>query len=275
MRKEKNRWLFLCWHSCNQLKSATGVDVVLLSSGQERERESPPGDTIAHGLHAVEFWRAQTYTYVNIVHCLVCVLVVIIYCTLPKAKKNLYNRAVLQHNISLLILGGILTVLGLCQLSEECPLNDLAIRLLWLSLQYFTNATVFWLHALSLGITPMISQLCWISASEKRDNEDRKLLFYVLAAYDGALLPTITAALFEFVPLIPGDHPLKANFIIEASNVLMSAPWFFGTLLVCFNRLVVLKLCRTLQPVLWLVIITSSARAVHQLTNGFSYNTRR
>lgn len=287
-------------------------------------------DTIIHGLEGVKFWGAQTYMYVNIVHFFACAVVVIIYCSMPKANKNFYNRAVLQHNVSLLLVGGILALLGLCQLTDSCPFNDLAIRLLWLSLQYFTNATVFWLNAVSFDVTLMISRLCWISASEKRDDEDRKLLVYALAAYGGALLPTITAGLFEFAPQIAHDYWLKANFT-EAANgprpivnmyffllpactlfcnnllfvvttynivrvqrstelatenqkvllreryflflrlyVLMGAPWFFGAVLACLNRLALLKVCRTMQPVLWMIVLASRAKIVHRLTKSFA-----
>lgn len=288
-------------------------------------------DTIIHGLGAVTFWGAQTYMYVNIVHFLACIAVVIIYCTLPVAHKNLYNRVVLRHNVSLLIVGGILTLLGFCHLINDCLLNKVVVRLLWLNLQYFTNATVFWLNVVCFDMTLVITRFCWIPANGYRDDDDRKLTVYSILVWGGALVPTLMAAIFEFVPQVPSDFPLKANFT-EASNgprlivnmyffllpactllcnnflfalttyniirvqrstqlavenqenllrkkyflflrlyLFMGAPWFFGMVLACLNELVVLKVCRTLQPVLWLIMLASRRKIRLQLARRFGW----
>ena len=290
-----------------------------------RNSNSSP-DTIIHGLGGVIFWGAQTYMYVNIVHFFACVLVTFIYCALPTVNKNLYNRIVLRHNVSLLILGGILTVLGYCQVSE-CPFNSVATRVLWLSLQYFSNATVFWLNIVCFDITLTITRFCRIPNTGDRKDEDRKLIVYSMLVWGGALIPTMMAAIFEFVPQIPKDFILKANFM-EASNgpkpivnmyffllpactllfnnllfvvttykiikiqkstelavhnqkrllrekyfiflrlyLLMGAPWFFGTVMACLNMLVLLKICRTVQPVLWLFMLISHNKMKQYITN--------
>ncbi|XP_014213088.2 uncharacterized protein LOC106642741 [Copidosoma floridanum] len=270
-------------------------------------------------LKGVMFWGAQTYMYINIIHFFMCILVVIIYCALSDKNKNLYNRLVLRHNICLLLLGGILTLLGYCHM-YKCCYGNLVTRLFWLSLQYFTNATVFWLNVICFDMTLVITRLSWIFNIVRREDENQKLIIYSLFVWCGALIPTLTAAIFEFVPLVPNDFFMKVNFI-EASKgprpvvnmyfflvpahtlffnnllfvfttysivkiqqstklaiknqesllrkqyflflrlyVFMGAPWFFGTVLACFNKLVVLKMCRLMQPILWLIMLASRSK---------------
>lgn len=212
-------------------------------------------------------------------------LVVLMYYTLSDANKNLYNGAVMRHNASLLMLVGILILLGYCQLSD-CQFNKVTTRLLWLSLQYFTIVTIFWLNVICFDMTLVITRFCWIPAAGDREDENQKIVIYSILAWGGAMVPSVLAAFFEFIPQIPSDFLWKANFM-EASNgprlfvvttysivkvqrstevamknqkillrkkyilflrlyLFMGAPWFFGTVLAGLNKLAVLKVCRML-----------------------------
>ncbi|KAK2584502.1 hypothetical protein KPH14_006875 [Odynerus spinipes] len=271
---------------------------------------------IATKLDAVVFWGAKTYMSTNMAHVVLCIVVVVTYLTVAELRKGVYNRAVLRHNICLLALGCILTVLAYCDLCE-CPLNDNLTIFLWLLLQYFTLATVFWLNVICFGMTLCITRFRWtMGPGANTDRENcRRMLFYGLFAWGGALLPTVIAAIFEYTPGIPTNFPLKPNYLryrlgpnptvnlyffaiplltLFCNNVLflfttykilriqrstkiatknqssvltkkyflflrlyllMGAPWFFGCLLACLNKLVILKICRLIQPILWLFML--------------------
>ncbi|KAL2727507.1 G-protein coupled receptor Mth2-like [Vespula maculifrons] len=157
------------------------------------------------------FWGAKTYMLTNIAHMILCIVVVVTYLSVPELRKGVYNHAVLRHNISLLGLGSILTFLSYCQY----PLDDNLTILLWLLLQYFTLATVFWLNVICFDMTLCITRFRWtvgLGANNERDKY-RRLLLYGVFAWGGALLPTVVAGIFEYTPGIPKNFPLKPNYV--------------------------------------------------------------
>lgn len=273
------------------------------------------------------FWGAKTYMLTNIAHMILCIIVVVTYLSVPELRKGVYNRAVLRHNISLLGLGCILTFLSYCQY----PLDDNLTILLWLLLQYFTLATVFWLNVICFDMTLSITRFRWtvgLGANNERDKY-RRLLLYDVFAWGGALLPTVVAGIFEYTPGIPKNFPLKPNYVryclgpnptvnfyffviplitlfcnnvlflfttykiirIQSSTkmatknqssllikkyflflrlyLLMGAPWFFGTLLACLNKLVILKICRLIQPILWLFMLLTRKNIRQKIADVF------
>nr|XP_050850379.1 G-protein coupled receptor Mth2-like [Vespula vulgaris] len=273
------------------------------------------------------FWGAKTYMLTNIAHMILCIVVVVTYLSVPELRKGVYNHAVLRHNISLLGLGSILTFLSYCQY----PLDDNLTILLWLLLQYFTLATVFWLNVICFDMTLCITRFRWtvgLGANNERDKY-RRLLLYGVFAWGGALLPTVVAGIFEYTPGIPKNFPLKPNYVryclgpnptvnfyffviplitllcnnvlflfttykiirIQSSTkiatknqssvltkkyflflrlyLLMGAPWFFGTLLACLNKLVILKICRLIQPILWLFMLLARKNIRQKIADRF------
>ncbi|XP_032667760.1 uncharacterized protein LOC116842525 [Odontomachus brunneus] len=294
------------------------------ASGKKGEETVRRGN----GLRAVVFWGAQTYMDTNVAHVVLCIIVVAVYLSLPELGKSIYNRAVLRHNICLLLQGCILTLLGYCDLCE-CPMTDNLAVFLWIVLQYFTNATGFWLNVVCFDMTLSITKFRWMMGSGRRTSreENRRLLFYSLFAWGGALIPAIVALILEYCPGIPEDFPLKPNYrrylggpnivvnlyffgiplltlfwnnvlfvfttykiiCIQRSTeiatrgqnnalrkkyflflqlyLLMGAPWFFGSLLACLNNLVILKVCRLTQPILWLLMLAGHKKLRRKLTN--------
>ncbi|XP_063978662.1 probable G-protein coupled receptor Mth-like 1 [Diachasmimorpha longicaudata] len=270
------------------------------------------------GLGSVIFWGAQTYMSTNLAHMILCIVVVLVYLSVPELGRGLYNRAVVRHNICLLMQGVVLQLLGYCEL-KDCRINDHVMILLWLILQYFTIATVFWLNGISFDMTLAITKFRWIgqNAHKSGEVESRKLLMYSIFAWGGPLLPALLAALCDYIPQVPQHFVLKPNylnyrngpsavvnlyffllpaFVLLLNNILfvftthrivkiqrsteiatrnqkniltkkyflflrlyllMGAPWFFGMLLACLNILIVLKICRMIQPILWLVMLTT------------------
>ncbi|KAI4501210.1 hypothetical protein M0802_003583 [Mischocyttarus mexicanus] len=85
------------------------------------------------------FWGTSSYMPSNTAHMVFCILVVVIYMAIPELRKGIYNQAVLQHNISLLGLGLVLSILNY----GKYPMADDLIIILWLCMQFFTVATVF------------------------------------------------------------------------------------------------------------------------------------
>ncbi|XP_012288231.1 probable G-protein coupled receptor Mth-like 1 [Orussus abietinus] len=289
----------------------------------------PSGDgspSAFYDLDMVVFWGAQTYMSTNIAHVVFCIVVVVIYVSIPQLGRTLHDRAILRHNVALLMLGSILTLLGYFDLCG-CPPTDTITTLLWLLLQFFTLATVFWLNVICFDMTLAITSFRRVPATSERDDraENRKLLIYDAFAWGGALLPTTIAAVFEYWPNVPKDFPLKPNYIdyrkgpnvmvnlyffgipmltLLCNNVLfvfttckivwiqrtteiatqnqtsalrtnyflflrlyllMGAPWFFGSLLACLNKLIVLKICRLIQPILWLLMLATDRRLRHDI----------
>ncbi|XP_011310466.1 uncharacterized protein [Fopius arisanus] len=270
------------------------------------------------GLCSVVFWGAQTYMSTNLAHMILCTVVVLVYLSVPELGRGLYNRAVVRHTICLLMQGVTLQVLGYCEL-KACPINDHIMILLWLVLQYFTIATVFWLNGICFDMTLAIIKFRWIAQTSHKTSEveSRKLLMYSIFAWGGPFLPTLLAALCDYIPYVRSDFVLKPNylnyskgpsvvvnlyffllpaFVLLLNNILfvlttykiikiqrsteiatrnqsnvltkkyflflrlyllMGAPWFFGMALACFNILIVLKICRMIQPLLWLLMLTT------------------
>ncbi|XP_020279682.1 uncharacterized protein LOC109852691 [Pseudomyrmex gracilis] len=268
-----------------------------------------------NSLGTVFFWGAQTYMDTNVAHVVLCIVVVAVYLSVPELGKNIYNRAILRHNLCLLLQGSLLMFLGFCEL-RNCQINDNFAIFMWIMQQYFTNATVFWLNVICFDMTLSITRFRWIVGSDQRTSqaENRRLLIYGIFAWGGALIPAIVAFILEYSPGIPEDFPLKPNyrryrggpnfvvniyffsiplftlfwnnilfifttykiiriqrstkiatrnqtnvlrkkyFLFLQMYLLMGAPWFFGLLFACMNKLVVLKICRLIWPILWLLI---------------------
>ncbi|XP_015185516.1 PREDICTED: uncharacterized protein LOC107071232 isoform X2 [Polistes dominula] len=275
------------------------------------------------------FWGSRSYMATNAAHMIISIIVVLIYLFIPELRKGNYNHSVLQHNISLLGLGCILSYLCYC----KYPLADNLVIILWLSLQFFTVATFFWLNVICFDMTLCITRFRWtvgLSGNKEKDKYKR-ILIYSVFAWGGALLPTVVAAIFEYTPGIPKNFPMKPNYVryclgpnpivnlyffalplitLFCNNVLflfttykivriqrsteiatknqssaltkkyflflrlylfMGAPWFFGSLLACLNKLVILKLCRLIQPILWLFMLLARKDIRHKIANRFCF----
>lgn len=300
-------------------------------SPEERHRSQ------IHNLGAVIFWGAQTYMSTNIAHVVLCTIVVVIYLSVPQLQRGLYNRAVVRHNICLMMTGVVLQMLGFCELGN-CQFNDYLMIFSWLSLQYFTIATVFWLNVICYDMTLAITKFRWITGAGQHDNidENRKIFIYGLFAWGGSFLPVILAGLCDYIPSVPKDFILKPNYLkfrdgpspivnlyfflvpaftlllnnilfiyttfkiikiqrstqIATSNqknllkkkyflflrlyLLMGAPWFFGMVLACLNKLVLLKTCRLIQPSLWLLILATHKYVITKIKSlSASYKRRK
>ncbi|EFN86210.1 uncharacterized protein LOC105181678 [Harpegnathos saltator] len=301
-------------------------DTANSSSGKDKEKKKVV--CRGHGLRAVIFWGAQTYMDTNLAHVVLCIIVVTVYLTVPELSKSIYNRAVLRHNACLLLQGCILTFLGYCDL-YECSMTVSSIVFLWIVLQYFTNATGFWLNVICFDMTLSITRFRWMAGSGQRSSreENRRLLLYGVFVWAGALIPAVVALVLEYCPGIPEDFPLKPNyrryrdgpnvvvnlyffgiplltlfwnnvlfvfttykiiriqrsteiatqsqnnalrkkyFLFLQLYLLMGAPWFFGLLLACLNNLVILKVCRLTQPILWLLMLAGHKKLRRKLTD--------
>lgn len=306
------------------ITTITTIDVTSNVTRDDRE------EIVHHSndLRMVFFWGAQTYMDTNVAHVILCTIVVVVYLSVPKLGKSIYNRAVLRHNVCLLLQGCILMFLGFCELCE-CPMSDDFATFLWIMLQYFTNATVFWLNVICFDMTLSITRFRWMvgSGQQTSQEENRRLLMYGVLAWGGALIPAIVAFILEFYPGIPDDFPLKPNyrqyrdgpnFIVNLyffgiplltlfwNNVLfvfttykiiriqqsteiatrnntnalkkkyflflqlyllMGAPWFFGLLFACLNKLVILKICRMIWPILWLLMLATHKKIRRKIAN--------
>lgn len=283
------------------------------------------------GLGSVVFWGAQTYMSTNLAHMILCIAVIIVYLSVPELGRGLYNRAVVRHTICLLMQGVTLQLLGYCELNDW-QINDHLMIFIWLVLQYFTIATVFWLNGICFDMTLAIIRFQWVghNAHKSGEGEERKLLMYSVTAWGGSLLPTLLAGLCDYIPQVPSHFILKPNYlnykngqstavslyffllpavILLLNNVLfvcttwriiriqrstematrnqrnilrkkyflflrlyllMGAPWFFGMLLACLNILIVLKICRLIQPVLWLLMLTTHRDLRRRVKEAFS-----
>lgn len=309
------------------------------SSNVSSNVSSQKGENVPHcnhGLRTIVFWGAQTYMDTNVAHMILCIIVVIIYLFVPELGKSIHNRAVLRHNICLMSLGCILTLFGYCEL-RECPMSNGLTTFLWITLQYFTNATGFWLNVICFDMTLSITRFRWTVGSGQRTNreENRQLLLYGTFAWGGALIPAVIAFILEYYPGIPEDFPLKPNYIryhggpnlvvnlyffgiplitlfwnnvlfvfttykiirIQRSTeiatrnqtnvlrkkyflflqmyLLMGAPWFFGSLLACMNNLVILKICRLYQPMLWLLMLPTHKKLRQKFSRNLPCTKKR
>lgn len=306
------------------ITTVTNINVASNVTKEDRE------EIVHHNndLRMVFFWGAQTYMDTNVAHVVLCTIVVVVYLSVPKLGKSIYNRSVLRHNVCLLLQGCILMFLGFCELCE-CPISDEFAAFLWIMLQYFTNATVFWLNVICFDMTLSITRFRWMvgSGQQTSQEENRRLLLYGVFAWGGALIPAIVAFILEFYPEVPDDFPLKPNYrqyrdgpnfvvniyffgiplltlfwnnvlfifttykiiriqqsteIATRNNtnalkkkyflflqlyLLMGAPWFFGLLFACLNKLVVLKICRMIWPVLWLLMLASHKKMRQKIAN--------
>lgn len=307
------------------ITTITTINLMNASSNTSKEEKK---EILYHGsdLRTVYFWGAQTYMDTNVVHVILCIIVVVVYLSIPELGKNIYNRAVLRHNFCLLVQGCMLQFLGYCHLCD-CPMNDNFAVLLWILQQYFTNATVFWLNVICFDMTLSITRFRWIVGSNNANQEEnRRFLLYSAFAWGGALIPAVVAFILEFCPGVPEDLPLKPNyrrylygpnyivniyffgiplitlflnnvlfifttykiiriqrsteiatrnhtnvlrkkyFLFLQMYLLMGAPWFFGLLFACLNKLVVLKICRMIWPILWLLMLATDKKLRQKLT---------
>ncbi|XP_071581696.1 uncharacterized protein [Temnothorax nylanderi] len=306
------------------ITTITTISVANVSS-QEDETE-----VVHHcnDLRSVFFWGAQTYMDTNVAHVVLSTIVVVVYLSVPELGRGIYNRAVLRHNVCLLLQGCLLTLLAYCNLCDV-PISDDSETLLWILMQYFTNATVFWLNVICLDMALSITRFRWMTGSGQQTSqeENRRLLLYGVFAWGCAFLPAVVAVILEFCPGIPVDLPLKPNyrryhdgpnyvvniyffgiplltlfwnnvlfvfttykiirirrsteiatrnhtnalrkkyFLFLQLYLLMGAPWFFGLLFACMNKLVVMKICRLIWPILWLLMLAAHKKLRRKLAN--------
>ncbi|XP_044019327.1 probable G-protein coupled receptor Mth-like 1 [Aphidius gifuensis] len=266
------------------------------------------------GLGSVVFWGAKTYMSTNLMHVILGIFVILVYLPVPELGRGIHSRAVVQHNICHMMQGIVLQFLSSCELND-CHVNDNLMIFLWLCLQYFTIATVFWLNSICFDMTLAITRFRWMPGSRyNHDGHSRKLLIYGIFSWGGPLIPVVIAGICDYNPNITNEFFLKPNylnfrngpslivnmyffllpmitlllnnilfifttykiikihnstkFIMKNRNImlkkkyflflnlymLMGAPWYFGMLFACLNKLFVLKICRLLQPIVWLII---------------------
>ncbi|XP_011643527.1 uncharacterized protein LOC105431191 [Pogonomyrmex barbatus] len=311
------------------ITTITTISLTNVSSNMSKEDEMI--NEMTHrcsDLRTVFFWGAQTYMDTNVAHVVLSTIVVVVYLSIPELGKSIYNRAVLRHNVCLLLQGFFLTFLGYCNLCGFATSDDFD-TLLWILMQYFTNATVFWLNVICFDMTLSITRFRWMMGSGQQtiQEENRRLLLYGVFAWGGALVPAVVAVILEFCPGIPEDFPLKPNYrryhggpnyvvniyffgiplltlfwnnvlfvfttykiiriqrsteIATRNNtnvlrkkyflflqlyLLMGAPWFFGLLFACLNKLVVMKICRLIWPILWLLMLATHKKLRQKLAN--------
>lgn len=307
------------------ISTITAISVKNVSSREEDETE-----VVYHcnDLRTVFFWGAQTYMDTNVAHVVLSTIVVVVYLSVPELGRGIYNRAVLRHNVCLLLQGCLLMFLGYCNLCGV-PISDDFETLLWIAMQYFTNATVFWLNVICFDMALSITRFRWMMGSGQQTSQEanRRLLLYGVFAWGGAFLPAVVAVILEFCPGIPEDLPLKPNyrryhdgpnyvvniyffgiplltlfwnnvlfvfttykiiriqrsteiatrnhtnvlrkkyFLFLQLYLLMGAPWFFGLLFACMNKLVVMKICRLIWPILWLLMLAGHKKLRRKLAN--------
>lgn len=295
-------------------------------SGATRQAENVTGcDGI---LTKTKFWGADIAMHMNIVHIVLCFIVVIFYRMFYDLGRRTYNRAVLQHNACLLTMGCTLTTLGVFTLCHS-DLNGSAAVFLWLVLQFFTLASTFWLNVICFDMTLVITRFRWMFGSfdNSEREENRKFLVYGIFAWGGALIPTLFAGIMELCPEGSVHPALRADyarykegdnrtvnmyfffiplitlffnnilfiytsykiFMIQRSTaivtknqtnalwrkyflflrlyLLMGAPWFFGVLMACLNQLWILKTCRIVQPILWLLMLASHKKVRRRIVD--------
>ncbi|XP_066601690.1 G-protein coupled receptor Mth2-like [Prorops nasuta] len=286
-----------------------------------------PQQYTSNGIDAI-FWGQQIYMPMILIHFVLCAIILIVYLSARNLFRGLHHRAVLRHNLSLMIFSLAVFLLGYGHICHW-PMSDTTIVLFWLASQYFSIASVFWLNVVCFDMTLGITKFRWMLGSGQmtESEECRKLLLYGAFAWGVPLLPTLLAAIFEFSPGISNDFPLKPNFLrynlgpnpivnfyffllpfftmfwnnvlflyttykivqIQRSTdiamnihscvlrrkyslllrlyLLMGAPWFFGLLLACLNNLVLLKICRLIQPALWLLMLSVRKEVRDKLKN--------
>lgn len=67
------------------------------------------------------------------------------------------------------------------------------------------------------------------------------------------------------------DNILKKNYFLFLNlYLLMGAPWYFGMLFACLNRLFVLKVCRLVQPIVWLLMLMTRMNIGNKIKNLLS-----
>ncbi|XP_011867506.1 PREDICTED: uncharacterized protein LOC105561800 [Vollenhovia emeryi] len=305
----------------------TTVTTVSVTNVSSTENET---EVVRHcnSLGSVFFWGAYTYMGTNLAHVVMSTIVVVVYLSVPELGRSIYNRAVLRHNGCLLLQGCLLTLLAFCNLCGV-PISDELETLLWILMQYFTNATVFWLNVICFDMALSITRFRWMLGSGQQTSreENRRLLLYGAFAWGSAFLPAVVAVILEFCPGIPEDFPLKPNyrryhggpnylvnvyffgiplltlflnnvlfvfttykiirirrsteiatrnhtnalrkkyFLFLQLYLLMGAPWFFGLLFACMNKLVVMKICRLIWPILWLLMLASHKKLRRKLAD--------
>jgi len=294
---------------------------------------SKEDETVGHhcsDLRSLIYWGAQTFMDTNVAHVVLSTIVVVVYLSIPELGRSIYNRSVLRHNICLLLQGCLLTFLGYCNLCGV-PMSDDFETFLWILMQYFTNATVFWLNVICFDMALSITRFRWMMGQQMIQEKNRRLLLYGVFAWGGAFLPAIVAVILEFYPGIPEDLPLKPNyrryhdgpnyvvniyffgiplltlfwnnvlfvfttykiiriqrsteiatrnqtnvlrkkyFLFLQLYLLMGAPWFFGLLFARLNKLVVMKICRLIWPILWLLMLASHKKLRRKLVSKLRY----
>ncbi|KAG5347563.1 MTH2 protein, partial [Acromyrmex charruanus] len=305
----------------------TTITTVSMTNVSSKENET---QVVHHcsDLRNVFFWGTQTYMDTNVAHVVLTIIVVVVYLSVPQLARSIYNRAVLRHNVCLLLQGSLLTFLGYCNLCG-ISMSDNLETFLWVLMQYFTNATVFWLNVICFDMALSITRFRWMISSGKQTNqeENRRLRLYGVFAWGGAFLPAVVAIILEFCPGIPEDLPFKPNyrryhdgpnyvvnlyffglpmltlllnnvlfvfttykiiriqqsteiatrnqsnalrkkyFLFLQLYLLMGAPWFFGLLFACMNKLVVMKICRLIWPILWLLMFATHKKQRRKLVN--------
>lgn len=66
----------------------------------------------------------------------------------------------------------------------------------------------------------------------------------------------------------------KKYFLFLQLYLLMGAPWFFGALFACLNKLMILKMCRLTQPILWLLMLATHKKLRRKLTSKLCFTNR-
>ncbi|XP_012265171.2 G-protein coupled receptor Mth2-like [Athalia rosae] len=164
-------------------------------------------------LTTIRFWGADIAMHMNITHVVLCVFVVLLYLAFYDIGRRTYNRAVLIHNACLLCMGCTLTVLGVFTLCHH-ELHHIVAVLLWLTLQFFTLASTFWLNVICFDMTLVITQFRWLVGSfdNSAREENRRFHMYGIFAWGSAVIPTLLAGIMEICAVGSVSPVLRADY---------------------------------------------------------------
>ncbi|XP_034946056.1 uncharacterized protein [Chelonus insularis] len=189
-------------------KFDNGSSVILLCLGTDNETINNQCDSIVTVLN---FWGASMVVLATILYTISYVIVVIVYCFLPKNQNSAYDRSVISFNVSYIVLNTLIIFSGYFELCH-IELTNTTYGILGLIIVYFIQACCLWLFIICFDMTLAITRFHWIPIYlDRRDgrNEFRK---YAAATWFASTVPTIIAAVMEFNSVLPHESSLRPNF---------------------------------------------------------------
>lgn len=132
---------------------------------------------------------------------------------MPDLRRKVFDKVVMCFCLSQVGTAATLGTFGYFILYYHQIIPQLCYSIVGLILMFLTISSVLWMFIMCFDVTLTITRFRWAPATTSNStDQNRKFRTYAIWIYCGSFVPTGFAGIFELVPAVPKNCPLRPNF---------------------------------------------------------------